>query len=79
MTVNEAIRALESIRDDMGGEALLRMADGMDVVRLRHTGPQVVYVTDIDVPADDGLRGIPPLCEPPPASAGGAAKREGQR
>jgi hypothetical protein len=66
MTVNEAIRQLERIRDGVGGDVPLGMVDGAGVVGF-DAKQGVVYVRDLprddDGPQDGG--DVPPVGVPP--------------
>jgi hypothetical protein len=62
MTIDEAIAALQKARNEVGGEALLLMVDGLMVLRLipqmenSHSEGPCVYVSDYD---EDGMERYP--------------------
>jgi hypothetical protein len=49
MTIHEAIVALTKARKELGGDALLLMADGLQVVDFP-LGDDCVYVSDVPQP-----------------------------
>jgi hypothetical protein len=56
MTINEAIRALDEAREELGGDAPLLMADGLPVRRLpfdRDCVNGAVYVSDLPPEPED--------------------------
>jgi hypothetical protein len=57
MTVNEAIQALTEARDQFGGNAVLKMADGMLLVKFdtSHASGGAIYLCDVPQPSDDEM------------------------
>jgi hypothetical protein len=54
MTVNEGIRQLSELRESVGGDAPLLMADGLDVTRFNLAGDgSCVFVSDAPSPEED--------------------------